>query len=46
MTTRSPLRILASALRRRPSPAATPHRFYPLNTQSHPTSKPQEAPHD
>jgi hypothetical protein len=44
MTTRSPLRILASALRRRPSLAATPHRFYPLNTQSHPTSKPQEAP--
>jgi hypothetical protein len=46
MTTRSPSRILAFVLRRRPAPARNPHRFYPIDTQSCATSNPQEAPHD
>jgi len=34
---------LLSSRSANPRAAATPHRFYPLNTQSRPTSKPQKA---
>ncbi|WP_189339940.1 hypothetical protein [Pseudomonas putida] len=47
MTTRNPLLILASVLRRRrPSPAPEPHRFYPIYDPSRPHNAPKQVPHD
>lgn len=46
MTTGSPSRILASALRRLTSPAPEPHRFYPIHTQGNPKPAQRQVPHD
>lgn len=44
MPIKNPIRILASALRRRPKPAHTPPAFYPIHTQT--TPAPKQVPHD